>query len=119
MSEKENYARDLSKGTLDNKSVNNLLEFMKSKGMVVEKLPVEILRKIGFRLNINFFECRGYRSWEGLVVTFPGKREDLTTRNVGTPFLRKNPLSDDGSAQRIEAVLFPPDALYLYCGGTF
>jgi len=39
--------------------------------------------------NIEFWICQGYRSWEGLVVVFPGTREDLSTKNVGTPFLRK------------------------------
>jgi hypothetical protein len=33
--------------------------------------------------------AHGVRSWSGLVVCFPGNREELTTAFVGTPYLRR------------------------------
>ncbi len=62
---------------------------MRSRSMSVEKLPAEILKQTGYRPKIEFRVCRGNRSWEGLVVAFPGTKKDLSTQNVGTPFLRK------------------------------
>jgi len=62
---------------------------MKDKKMSIESLPPEILKQMGYRPKIEYYVCRGNRSWEGLVVEFPGTKKDLSTRNVGTPFLRK------------------------------
>jgi len=89
MPDKETYASSLKKGTLSKKAVNNLLELMRSRGMSVEKLPAEILKQTGYRPKIEYWVCRGNRSWEGLVVGFPGTKKDLSTKNVGTPFIRK------------------------------
>jgi len=89
MSEKESYDTSLSKGVLSNKAINNLIEFIRSKGMQVEKLDNNILKESGYRPKLDFWVCRGNRSWEGLVVGFPGTKEDLTTKNIGTPYLRK------------------------------
>ena len=89
MPDKEIYASSLNKGTLSKRAVNNILELMNSRGMSVEKLPAEILKQTGYRPKIEFWVCRGNRSWEGLIVGFPGTKKDLSTQNVGTPFLRK------------------------------
>ena len=32
--------------------------------------------------------CYGKRSWEGLIIGFPGNRKELSTKYVGTPYLR-------------------------------
>ncbi|MEA2005726.1 MAG: hypothetical protein U9O50_05650 [Acidobacteriota bacterium] len=85
----ETYPQSLNEGTLNKKAINNLREFMKDKGMSVEELPDEILKQTGYRPKIEYWVCRGNQNWEGLVVGFPGTKNDLSTRNVGTPFLRK------------------------------
>lgn len=89
MTRKENYAQSLSKGLPSKKPVNNILEFMGSKGMSLEKLPAEILKKAGYRPKLELRVCRGNSNWEGLVVGFPGTKKDLSTQNIGTPYLRK------------------------------
>jgi len=83
------YPKSLNQGTLNKKAINNLLEFMKDKGMSVERLPAEIFKQTGYRPKIEYWVCRGNQNWEGLVVGFPGTKNDLSTRNVGTAFLRK------------------------------
>jgi hypothetical protein len=89
MTDKETYSQSLNSGALSKTAINNLLKFMRSRGVSVDKLPAEILIKTGYRPKLDLWVCRGNRSWEGLVVGFPGNKEDLSTQNVGTPFLRK------------------------------
>ena len=89
MTNKKTYAQSLEQGLLSDKSVNKILKFMKFKGMLVEKLPTEILEQDGYRPKLQFWVCRGNPSWEGLIVGFPGNKEDLSIQNVGTPYLRK------------------------------
>jgi len=87
--QKATYARALGNKTLSGSAVGDLIAFIESRGMKVEDLPAEILRRARYRSKLKFGVCRGNRSWEGLVVGFPGARQDLSTENVGTPFLRK------------------------------
>jgi len=92
MSEKETYARALREGSLSKIAINNISEFMISRGMSIEKSSAVILeqKKITrYRPKLELYMCRGRRSWEGLVVGFPGTKEDLLTKNVGTPYLRR------------------------------
>jgi len=57
--------------------------------MKIEKLPAEVVSQTRYRSKLGFWVCQGIQSWEGLVVGFPGSKEDLATENFGTPFLRK------------------------------
>lgn len=88
-SDKENYIQRLNKGNLNNKVIDDVIGFMGKRGLSVKKLPAEIVKRIGQKLHLDLRVCRGNKSWEGLVVGFPGTIEDLSTQNVGTPFLRK------------------------------
>jgi len=86
---KETYVSALNKGIISKKAVGNLLELMKCRGMTIVEFPAEILKQIKYRPKIELRVCRGNRSWEGLVVGYPGTKEDLSTENVGTPLIRK------------------------------
>jgi len=86
------YGKFLKEGKLSFESIVKLLKFVKNKGMKIEKIQANILReqRITKHLSkLNLYLCRGNRSWEGLVVGFPGTSEDLSVKNVGTPYLRK------------------------------
>lgn len=88
---KVSYRRLLLDGKLSHKSLERLLVFLRQKGMHVEKIPKEILTQVeagrilkGHELSV----CYGKSSWEGLIIGFPGTRQELSTQNVGTPYLR-------------------------------
>ena len=89
MPKRETYARLLSQGLLDDSFCRNIIKYIEKKGMKVEELPQEILVQTKYRPKLKFWVCRGNKSWEGLVVGFPGTKEDLSTENFGTPNLRK------------------------------
>jgi len=72
--------------------VDKLVHFMRKKSMVLEKLDKAALRELrlsGYLRKLELYVCRGARSWQGVVVGFPGTIHDLTPENVGTPYLRK------------------------------
>ena len=92
MNDKKTYAQALNEGSLNKTAINNISDFMISRGMSIEKSAAVILEQkkvTGYRPKLELYMCRGNRSWEGLVVGFPGTKEDLLTKNVGTPWLRK------------------------------
>lgn len=65
---------------------------MRKRGMVLEKLEKDTFKKLqitGYLSKLELYLCRGIRSWQGIVVGFPGTIYDLTPENVGTPYLRK------------------------------
>lgn len=90
--EKAGYHIALRDGKLSYTSVNKLLGFIKKKGMILEKISKDLLRELkitGYLGKLELYKCRGNRSWEGLVVGFPGTIQDLTPEYIGTPYLRK------------------------------
>ena len=92
MNDKKSYAQALNEGSLSKTAVNKIADFMISRGMSIEKSSDLILKQkkiTRYRPKLELYLCRGNRSWEGLVVGFPGTKEDLLTKNVGTPWLRK------------------------------
>jgi len=92
MTDKKSYAQALNDGSLSKTALDKISDFMISRGMTIDKSSAEISyqKKItGYRPKLELYMCRGNRSWEGLVVGFPGTKEDLLTKNVGTPWLRK------------------------------
>ena len=89
--EKEGYEKLLKEKKLSFQSLRKLESFIKSRGMKIEEIQKNILREqkiTGHLRKLNLYFCRGNRSWEGLVVGFPGTSEDLSVKNVGTPYLR-------------------------------
>lgn len=91
-----NYFSDLSNSKIsDHSAVNNLLEELK-KYLSLEKIPEDILNKsdLGPKITeeltrLPLFSAKGVKSWEGLVVGFPGSKKMLTPEYVGTPYLRR------------------------------
>jgi len=88
------YFIDLSNGKLSLEPIKPILNHM-GKIMKLEKMPPELVRSGAYgskvteqltRLDLSI--VKGNKIWEGLAVAFPGDRHDLTTRNVGTPYLR-------------------------------
>ena len=88
---KVSYKRALLDGKLSNQSLNELLSFMKDKGMQIEKIPIKPFEEVKARRIFKGHEvsvCYGNKSWEGLVIGFPGNRQELSTEKVGTIYLR-------------------------------
>ncbi|MDH5768540.1 MAG: hypothetical protein OEZ31_06230 [Nitrospirota bacterium] len=89
---KEGYHRALRDGKLSYTYVQRLLDFIRKRGMTLEKISKDLLRELkitGYLCKLELYKCRGNRSWEGLVVGFPGTIHDLTPEYIGTPYLRK------------------------------
>lgn len=88
------YYKRLAKGTLPLAGLKALEDFARdrvslqpidrqllSTGPSHKALPSQLT-------HLSLHLARGSRSWNGLVVGFPGNRDDLSTNHVGTPFLR-------------------------------
>ena len=89
---KTSYARQLKDGDLSCKALEGIKGFITDeRGMRVEPFSEELLKqnKVTQHLSkLDLSVCYGNRSWEGLIVGFPGNRRELSTQNVGTPYLR-------------------------------
>lgn len=88
---KTSYARMLKDKDLSYKAFKAIRAFIKKKGMRVETFPQELLKQYNVAKNLTRHElyiCSGRRSWEGLIIGFPGTRQQLSTEYVGTPYLR-------------------------------
>lgn len=88
------YFSDLTNGKLSLKPIEPILTHMK-KVMKFKEVPKVLIRNGDYgskiteeltRLKLSI--VRGRKSWEGLLVAFPGNRRDLRTSNVGTPYIR-------------------------------
>jgi hypothetical protein len=93
--EKARYFKHVSEGNLSQKYFNETLDILKKQGMEIKPIPKDLIKKNEFgekiteqltRLPLSIVE--GNPSWEGLLVGFPGNREDLATQAVGSPYLR-------------------------------
>jgi len=89
------YFKLLSKGELSTDTINLIHDHIRNQGLEVKPIDPIIYRKKEYgekiteqltRLNLTFVE--GNPSWEGLIVGFPGKIGELSTKSVGTPYLR-------------------------------
>ena len=93
---KDGYFSALSReNLLDMEAVNGLRKRLSSH-LSIEPVPSELYGQTKSQAKITeeltrlpLFIARGLRSWGGLVVAFPGSREQLTTEIVGTPYLRR------------------------------
>jgi hypothetical protein len=92
--ERGGYFKSLD--SLTGVTIDKILETLRKQNLRIEPIPPEILRGSGFESKITseltrlpILLARGSRSWGGLIVCFPGKKEELTTRFVSTPYLRR------------------------------
>ena len=95
---KEQYFSVLS-GTLrlDHRPLDALKALLDRRLELEDSFPTELLagtpgkhQKITeFLSRLDLGVVKGPEGWGGLVVGFPGSAEQLTTRSVGTPYLRQ------------------------------
>ena len=76
-------------------TINSILEHITSKGLSVDEVPPSLFKKNKYGEKITDYLTRlhlsvitGNPSWEGLFIGFPGKGNELSTKSVGTPYLR-------------------------------
>jgi hypothetical protein len=93
--EKATYFKLLSNGGLSQTTILRNLDLMKKQGLQISPIPLELLKKNHYdgeitqqltRLSLSLVQ--GNPSWEGLLVGFPGNAGQLSTKSVGTPYLR-------------------------------
>lgn len=93
--EKAGYFKLLSENPLSTNSIDSIQEFIKIQGLSIREIPPSFLMKNMdsekiteqlTRLTLSVIE--GNPSWEGLFIGFPGNRDQLSTKSVGTPYLR-------------------------------
>ncbi len=83
---KTSYARSLKDGDLSYKALKGIKGFItKDRGMQVKPFPKELLKQYNVTKNLTRLDlsiCYGNRSWEGLIVGFPGNRREFVCRQV-------------------------------------
>lgn len=84
---KGEYFRNLK--YLDYSSINAIKEFLQNE----RKLIVSPLDKLSIKLTaeltrLPLYKVQGPKSWEGLLVCFPGTSNEITSRIVSTPYIR-------------------------------
>lgn len=87
---RESYGASLSKGKLTDRYIEQILLVFKPH-LKIEPIDSGLLAELqveGDLAKLNLFIVSGNSSWQGLAVGFPGNTNDLSTANVGTPFLR-------------------------------
>ena len=92
--ERAGYFKSLPR--LPQVTIGHLLHTLQQQHLRIDKIPPEVINgsalgpKITEELTrLPIFRARGVRSWSGLIVCFPGGREELATGFVGTPYLRR------------------------------
>ena len=93
------YFKSLNR--LSRETVDQLLATLRQRHLRIEPIPSEVLSKSSLGPKVTeeltrlpVYLARGVRSWNGLVVCFPGNRKELAAAFVGTPYLRKFRLLD-------------------------
>lgn len=85
------YIDKVRNGELSLEAVDNILKFL-SKYMVISEIPADILNsgsKLTYHLtSLPIYIAKGHNSWSGIIICFPGKKEDLKTENISTPYIR-------------------------------
>ncbi|RJP84509.1 MAG: hypothetical protein C4518_18495 [Desulfobacteraceae bacterium] len=85
------YIDKVRNGELSIETVDNILKHI-SKYLVMIEMPSDILNlenKLTYHLtSLPIYIVKGHNSWSGIVICFPGKKEDLKTENISTPYIR-------------------------------
>src|SRR3989338_441807 len=89
---KESYKHILQCGSLKDGHLTKIVKIIRAKGLDPQKITgkkeYRDMKISGDLARLSLYIIKGNKSWQGLAVGFPGNTEDLTTTNVGTPFLR-------------------------------
>jgi hypothetical protein len=90
-----NYYSMLVNGKIDNNDAVNKLLGKLREHMAIEPIPEDVIKKshMGPKIldkltRLPLYIARGLRSWGGLVIGFPGTKDQLSSEFVGTPYLR-------------------------------
>lgn len=85
-----------SLNTLSSNTIDRLLDILRQQRLRIEPVSPDVLggSSLGPRITADLtrlpiYVARGVRSWNGLIVCFPGNQNELTTEFVGTPYLRR------------------------------
>jgi hypothetical protein len=77
-------------------TIDQILDTLRRQHLQLDPVPSEIRNASPFGpkiteelMRLPIYIAGGVRSWSGLVVCFPGNREELSTGFVGTPYLRR------------------------------
>ena len=85
---KGKYYKNLN--TLDCSSINAIKEFLQNERKFIinhlDKLSIKLPSEIA---QLSLYKVQGPKSWEGLLVCFPGTSKDLVAEVVGTPYIRR------------------------------
>jgi hypothetical protein len=93
--DKEIYFKLLTTGSLSKTTINSVLDHITCLDLNIAEVPPSLIKKNEYgekitdhltRLHLSVIE--GNPSWEGLLVGFPGNVMELSTKSVGTPYLR-------------------------------
>jgi hypothetical protein len=94
--EKAIYPKILRSGKLSFSAIVQIQNHIQKLGLRITEVPPSLLlqnesnEKITDNLTrLTLSVVGGNPSWEGLLIGFPGNREELSTKSVGTPYLRK------------------------------
>lgn len=95
MEGKATYFKSLSTGELSATTIHKIYDHIINQGLRIIPVSPEIIKRDKHREKITDYLTRlnlsvveGNPSWEGLFVGFPGNRYELSTKSVGTPYLR-------------------------------
>ena len=93
--DKEKYFKLLTTGSLSKTTINSILDHITSLGLSIAEVPPSLIKKnecgekiTDYLTRLHLSVIEGNPSWEGLLVGFPGNVKELSTKSVGTPYLR-------------------------------
>ncbi len=93
--EKGKYFNLLSSGALSVKVINQIPGHMSTLGLTITPITQDMYGRndasekiTDYLTRLPLYLVEGNPSWEGLLVGFPGDKKELSTKSVGTPYLR-------------------------------
>ncbi len=85
------YVEKVKNGELSLETVDYILNHI-SKYLDISKIPDDILylrSKRNYHLtSLPIYIVKGHNSWSGIIICFPGKKNELKTENISTPYIR-------------------------------
>lgn len=94
--ESSDYFTKLKAGKLSSQTLDAIFVRLKEKMKGLESVSPDLLKRnkqdpeiTEYLSKLKLSKLLGNRSWEGLVIGFPGTKEDLAIKKVSTPYLRK------------------------------
>jgi len=93
---RNSYREAIKQGVISPNRNFNELKGVLQKHLKLEALPEELIKnsELGPKITssltcLQLYVAKGHKSWGGLVIGFPGTKEQLSTESVSTPYLRE------------------------------